>query len=300
MDFIDLAPPPTTSQDDESNHHGREDAFEEIKQALEVHMWPGMIRKSSSAEKDAMPLSHKTETEEEDDIDHILSVAPSIHRDDVDRDGFIKLEDWLNLDEAGPESGLDKEGREEDGFEDDFAPFQSANKVDEGEKRMEVTQATGGGSSRTVASKITASSAQGKSGEDEKHNLNIDPSTLFQHLQTVRTELSSLSNEDERRTRAAKEVLNIFSGMGIDLDLGLNELDGEGGASSGGTGEMGRVGGALEMGDFGFDDGEAELVERVMKMTRVESWGDFDDDGMNRSGEDLAELMDALGVKDED
>ncbi|RXK42174.1 hypothetical protein M231_00531 [Tremella mesenterica] len=53
----------------------------------------------------------------------------------------------------------------------------------------------------------------------------LDPTSLLTHLQTVRAELSILG-EGERRERAAKEVVRVMRGMGVDMgELGeLEEL----------------------------------------------------------------------------
>ncbi len=302
MDFIDLSPPSSTSEGANSSDEERDAAFEEIKQALEVHMWPGMIRTTGAVDTTPTLTSRRSDSAEEDEIDRILSSAPPIQqKGNFDANGFVELEEWLNLDEAGPASGLQGEEPPDDGFGDDFSPFQSGKKeVGNGQGSKADGANSVAGSSRTVVRHINNTFTRDNADGQEEDDFNIDPSTLFQHLQNVRTELSSLGNEDERRSRAAKEVVYIFNGMGIDLDLGLDELEGEGGASSGGTGEMGRVGGALDMSDLGFDDEEGDVVRRVMEMTRGEGWEGLEEDGGNRRGEELAELMEALGVKDED
>jgi len=72
---------------------------------------------------------------------------------------------------------------------DDFAAFQSAPRVG------------GGSKARDTA-------------------LTMDPTPLLYHLQSVRTELAGLS-EEERRTRAAKEVARVMR------DLGFEDADGD-------------------------------------------------------------------------
>ncbi|TYJ58161.1 hypothetical protein B9479_000985 [Cryptococcus floricola] len=90
-------------------------------------------------------------------------------------------EDWQKVEHGHPTDSF-----EEEGFEDDFDSFQSA--------------------------------------QPRAETLALDPTPLLLHLQQVRSELSSLNNEDERRERAGAEVATMLNMLGMGLDEGEEGL----------------------------------------------------------------------------
>ncbi|WWC67570.1 uncharacterized protein I206_101479 [Kwoniella pini CBS 10737] len=61
----------------------------------------------------------------------------------------------------------------------------------------------------------------------EDPTLSLDPTPLLLHLQSVRAELAGVTDEDERRVRAGKEVQQILATLGLgemEDDLGLEEM----------------------------------------------------------------------------
>jgi len=106
--------------------------------------------------------------------------------------------------------------KDEDGFEDDFddfAAFQSAPLPPP----------------KSATTKSTASLA-------------MDPTPLLLHLQNVRSELSGMENEDERRVRAGREVARVMRDLGMgdgNFSLDGDEDEGEGEDHDGtGSGEF--------------------------------------------------------------
>jgi len=96
------------------------------------------------------------------------------------------------------EFGAEGNGGFEDDF-DDFTPFQS------GPSRSQ--KGNGDGS------------------------LSMDPTPLLLHLQTLRAELAGVENEDDRRSRAGKEVERVMRDLGIGhlgSDFGLGDHNDEG------------------------------------------------------------------------
>jgi hypothetical protein len=64
--------------------------------------------------------------------------------------------------------------------------------------------------------------------DDDDSGIPIDPTALLNHLQSLRTELSNVQDEDERRARAGKEVVDVLRGLGTRLDDLDLDLEGEG------------------------------------------------------------------------
>ena len=55
----------------------------------------------------------------------------------------------------------------------------------------------------------------------------VDPTPLLLHLQNVRAELAGVTNEDERRVRAGKEVTRLMRDLGMSDGLGMDDLEDE-------------------------------------------------------------------------
>ncbi|WVQ83839.1 hypothetical protein IAT38_005983 [Cryptococcus sp. DSM 104549] len=127
--------------------------------------------------------------------------------------------DWLDKDDSSfdpvPPS-RPSEPPTPAGFEDDFTAFQSAPPAARG--------------AETLA---------------------LDPTPLLLHLQSVRAELAGVANEDERRERAGREVVQMLSLLGMDVgeddDFGLDEFgfDDIGMSGLGGLGGAGRGAGGI-------------------------------------------------------
>ncbi|WVW78844.1 hypothetical protein I302_100807 [Kwoniella bestiolae CBS 10118] len=70
--------------------------------------------------------------------------------------------------------------------------------------------------------------APGRGDDLENMTLALDPTPLLLHLQSVRAELAGVTDEDERRVRAGKEVQQILASLGMgDLgedDMGLDDI----------------------------------------------------------------------------
>ncbi|KAJ9098125.1 hypothetical protein QFC21_004454 [Naganishia friedmannii] len=62
---------------------------------------------------------------------------------------------------------------------------------------------------------------------DDDLGIPLDPRALLNHLQSLRAELAGVQDEDERRARAGKEVVDILKGLGIRLDELDLDLEGE-------------------------------------------------------------------------
>jgi hypothetical protein len=333
MDFIDLAPPSTAldpKERDEDLKEQQEEGVKDILQALEVHMWQGMVRKQSPSIFPAPGMGDigvEGQTSSAVVADHAaaassrqrpstLSTGPSPTADrkqllertpDVDEDGFVKLEEWLNLDEMGPNSWEDAAGDDvgeanvgessrsqgsglterkaekqhaaEGGFDDAFNPFVEGPASRSRSRSANVIRpadATLNHSSEGLivnpaaidTPPLSALPAASTSGLDVDLDA-LDPTTLLSHLQTVRTQLSALPTS-QRHARAAAEVQNVFRSLGIDM-AGLD----------------------LELEDLGFDDGEEGIVTAALRA----EWEDVEVEESGREG--LEELMAALGVKDD-
>jgi hypothetical protein len=74
----------------------------------------------------------------------------------------------------------------------------------------------------------TSNDAHHDDDDDDDSGIPIDPTALLNHLQSLRTELSNVQDEDERRARAGKEVVDVLRGLGIRLDDLDLDLEGEG------------------------------------------------------------------------
>lgn len=102
----------------------------------------------------------------------------------------------------------DPNHRKGDGFEDDFADFQSGPTPDR------------------TAQGIVSYQRQPKTGRNgQDPDLPMDPTPLLLHLQSIRAELAGLPDEDERRVRAAREVMAILGlkgdEVGVEDDEGM-------------------------------------------------------------------------------
>lgn len=118
----------------------------------------------------------------------------------------IHHDDQLTTPPQIPEPIRDADKIEDQGFEDDFASFQSAPTPN-----LRPEQHSSGGLKLN------------KNGIPSE--LPLDPTPLLMHLQSVREELAGVTDEDERRVRAAREVMAVLGldmgdieGMGLDGD----------------------------------------------------------------------------------
>ena len=213
-----------------------------------THMWPNMIRKPLSArDNPQLPLDEEEGIEEEDQsgpstfpiqfnasetneaiadaaaFPNMNELKTQLEMDQLDRfdsskglarlelidamggpgdDEYARLDDWLDEDEDGFVQ-LDQDGDDviepgqtishqhetsDDNFDDDFDDF-----------------------------------AAYQSAPQSNPTLSLDPTPLLLHLQSVRTELAGVSDEDERRLRAGEEVARVMRDLG--LGGGFDDLE---------------------------------------------------------------------------
>ena len=156
--------------------------------------------------------------------------------DDVEpgAEEYARLDEWLDADELQDMSTAldDQEGL---GVEDEIeasAFDEDVLDVKDGERQLEE-----GPSERSSGQDHDAfeddfddfSAFQSAPVNPTSRNdglLSLDPTPLLLHLQNVRAELAGVSDEDERRVRAGKEVARVMRDLGMGGDLGLDDLDG--------------------------------------------------------------------------
>lgn len=149
---------------------------------------------------------------------------PDIHEGipEQDQDGPIQQDIPSSAVPQIPNLNTNSTTIDHQGFEDDFTSFQSAP-IPQSQPKSQ-----SGGSGLKL----------NKNGIPSE--LPLDPTPLLMHLQSVREELAGVKDEDERRVRAAREVMAV---LGLDMDdvdgMGL-EGDGDRGESGPLQGESGR------------------------------------------------------------
>ena len=161
-----------------------------------------------------------------DMLDELLGPTPG-------EDEYARLDEWLDDDDDGDDNSGDggfaplEDGAGEEGGRPDG---------ETGLEREEMGEATdsSSGHAETIpgepvsagddtfdddfddfAAFQSAPRAGHSKGQARDTPTTIDPTPLLYHLQSVRTELAGLS-EDERRTRAAKEVARVMRDLGFD------------------------------------------------------------------------------------
>lgn len=143
---------------------------------------------------------------------------------------YAKLEEWLDEDEEEWGHG---EGEEGDG---DVKEMQEStmgqlHPEPDGHAAEEV-QGTASASTSTNQFEDDFSDFHSGPTRPSRHiddrNLSLDPTPLLLHLQSVREELAAVGDEDERRVRAGKEVMEVMRSLGLadwDDGEGNDELD---------------------------------------------------------------------------
>jgi hypothetical protein len=166
-----------------------------------------------SLEEIMAQLPKEDEGEEEEDgmtTLNRLDVLGEAFGLEPDQAEYARLDDWLDSEEFAPdEDGFVQLGDDEFGeyeipaTHDDpgagfDAGFDDDNLLDESGFDDNFT----GGPASERASHATPS-------------LSLDPTPLLLHLQSVRAELMTVEDEDERRLRAGKEVEAVMRGFGM-------------------------------------------------------------------------------------
>lgn len=145
-----------------------------------------------------------------------------------DNEDYQNLEEWLENDDEMTESKNieteeknDRASREvEDQPHQDSAQFDS---VFEPNLNNQEFQSTGFQDDFT-----DFHSAPPPPSSTGSATLALDPTPLLLHLQSVRAELASVEDEDERRLRAGREVAHMLKTLGLEMgdddDLGLDGI----------------------------------------------------------------------------
>lgn len=169
-----------------------------------------------------MDMDMDTEWDDDDDLDH--EFGPS-------QDEYTRLDDWLDLnqDEGGdklppPENDLETEDVIRDATIPPSGPW-----VDSHEERENDDHPY------TDGDQFEDDFADFQSPPPPLGNLateTMDPTSLLIHLQSVRADLSAIQDEDQRRLRAGREVMELMRSLGLSTgsedQLGFDDLDLEG------------------------------------------------------------------------
>lgn len=131
--------------------------------------------------------------------------------DDSDGKGK-RREVYSNKDQSDGKAEGNNKKMATDKFEDDFSDFVIAPS----------------GSKEPISSTTTTTTIPPSNSTIPDHHLDslLDPSQLLSHLSSLRSQLSQLENEDERRLRAGEEVEKVLRMMGLDGGMGLDEMGG--------------------------------------------------------------------------
>lgn len=188
--------------------------FESVRQTLQTHMWPNMVRKAAGSASatavfpvtfglDRIPITstlNGTTKGVESDSDSASASGDPEDTGYTQADDFgdfteaqARLETWLDDDDA-PHPGVARLNQ----FDDDFGPDPAEYDEEDGARQL-------------------ASELGGLQGT-------LDPTPILLHLQAVRAELSLVEDEDERRTRAGEEVARVMRGLGLG-EVDFSEFD---------------------------------------------------------------------------
>ena len=144
---------------------------------------------------------------------------------------YARLDEWLDAD-ALSDIPVGHNGLEEVEAEDEGPPLNEKHEnADRAEKQLEDDDRPETGDDAHNAfeddfddfSAFQSAPSGSESGKDGL--LSLDPTPLLLHLQSVRAELAGVSDEDERRVRAGKEVARVMRDLGMGGDLDMDDLD---------------------------------------------------------------------------
>ena len=228
---------------------------------LMTHLWPSMIRKSVSGPPAETLDSDEEWREDEDDAEEgarnsvfPVTFVPSttmlpkegaatdfpgldelrrhLPQEEMRGDEEIRLGDdeYARLDEWLDEDGDDGHGHE---------GFMALPEDDNADDIIDVPE---GSTSRSPKSAAAPDGGIGFEDDfddfapfqaapprtprgDADGLLSMDPTPLLLHLQSVRTELAGVEDEDERRRRAGREVERVMRGIGMGMGIGMGDVE---------------------------------------------------------------------------
>ncbi|WVN88804.1 uncharacterized protein L203_104017 [Cryptococcus depauperatus CBS 7841] len=134
-----------------------------------------------------------------------------------------KIGDWLKEDNSTPQSStqIDRQSIEKQEDKDNRS---DGDWLEEDDSRFNPILQTS-----TKGFENNFSDLQFAPRSMSAETVSLDPTPLLSHLQTVRSELSNVQDEDEKRVRAGKAVAHMLRTLGMDVgeddDLGLDDFD---------------------------------------------------------------------------
>ncbi|KAJ9117533.1 hypothetical protein QFC22_004383 [Naganishia vaughanmartiniae] len=247
-------PPPSTAL---PNHFGNQDPMRTPR--------PGTLNRDGRAYVNPFDLSPRTEdallAQEREELDTWLNTDTETKSDVESRRAGGKNEQVIRVSandekeqlvgkEQEPKGGFDDdfgawdirklvdralvgEGVDAEADDDEFSAFQSAPDKSTPKPYAAASHTKSGNNENDnigSSSRPAVSASDDINDSDDDSGIPIDPTALLSHLQSLRVELAGVENEDERRARAGREVVDVMRGLGIrldDLDLDL-DTEGEG------------------------------------------------------------------------